>query len=350
MAIANRIAKQMETFDTTLTNATHPINQNAASYFMNTTSPKIVPDTMAGHATAAAILRSGGLVAFPTETVYGLGADACDDRAVARIYAAKGRPSFNPLIVHFADLDTLKQHVVWTEEAEMLASAYWPGPLTLVLRKQPHSPISALVSAGLESIAVRLPAHDTARAILREFGGGVAAPSANRSGQISPTQAQHVADSLGARVDAILDGGPCKVGVESTIVGLLDKPLLLRPGGITEEDLARTLGHPLTVRHKAEAISAPGQLMSHYAPVARVRLNATDWEPGELRLGFGDVDCDLNLSASEDLVEAAAHLFDHLHRLDAQGGSVIAVSPIPHEGLGIAINDRLSRAAAPREG
>lgn len=316
---------------------------------MITTAPELLSDTDAGHHRAAGILRDGGLVAFPTETVYGLGADAGDDRAVARIYEAKGRPSFNPLIVHFADLDALQQHVIWTPEADLLARAYWPGPLTLVLRRQPDTPISALVSAGLDTLAVRLPAHDTARAILRAFGGGVAAPSANRSGQISPTLARHVVGSLGARVDAVLDGGPCKVGVESTIVGLADKPVLLRPGGITEQQLAQTLGRPLAVRHKAEAISAPGQLASHYAPNALVRLNATDWEQGELRLGFGDVDCDLNLSPTEDLVEAASHLFDYLHRLDAQGGGTIAVSPIPHEGLGIAINDRLSRAAAPRD-
>lgn len=315
---------------------------------MNPSLSERLPDTAAGHARAAELLRAGKLVAFPTETVYGLGGNACDDTAVARIYEAKGRPSFNPLIVHFADLDLLKQHVAWTPEADLLAQTYWPGPLTLVLRKQADSPMSPLVSAGLETLAVRLPAHPAARALLRAFGGGVAAPSANRSGQISPTQADHVMASLGDRVDGVLDGGRCVVGVESTIVGLVDKPVLLRPGGITEEALAATLGHPLPVRHKAEAISAPGQLMSHYAPHALVRLNATEWEPGELRLGFGDVDCDLNLSASEDLVEAAAHLFDHLHRLDAQGGQVIAVSPIPHEGLGIAINDRLSRAAAPR--
>ena len=306
------------------------------------------PDA-AGIARAAGYLRSGAQLAFPTETVYGLGADARDDRAVAGIYEAKGRPSFNPLIVHFADLETLKQHVHWTPEAELLAQAYWPGPLTLVLRKHPDSPISPLVSAGLDTIAVRMPAHESARAVLRAFGGGVAAPSANRSGQISPTLARHVAESLGARVDAILDGGPCRVGVESTIVGLTDKPVLLRPGGITEQELAQTLGRHLAVRHKAEAISAPGQLMSHYAPNALVRLNATEWEPGELRLGFGDVDCDLNLSKTEDLVEAAAHLFDYLHRLDARSGGTIAVSPIPHEGLGVAINDRLSRAAAPRD-
>ncbi|WP_439121959.1 L-threonylcarbamoyladenylate synthase [Marivita sp.] len=317
---------------------------------MNQSSPETLSDTDTGHARAAELLRAAGLVAFPTETVYGLGADASDDRAVARIYEAKGRPSFNPLIVHFADLETLKLHVVWTPEAELLAQTYWPGPLTLVLKRQADSPISPLVSAGLDTIAVRLPAHRSARAVLRAFGGGVAAPSANQSGQISPTLAQHVMDSLGDRVDAVLDGGACTVGVESTIVGLIDKPVLLRPGGITEDQLAQTLGHHIAVRHKAEAISAPGQLMSHYAPDALVRLNATDWEPGELRLGFGEVDCDLNLSKTEDLVEAAAHLFDYLHRLDARGGKVIAISPIPHEGLGIAINDRLSRAAAPREG
>ena len=316
---------------------------------MNLSSPEILPDTAQGHSRAATILSTGGLVAFPTETVYGLGGDACDDRAVARIYEAKGRPSFNPLIVHFADLDTLKQNVHWTTEAELLARTYWPGPLTLVLKKRADSPISPLVSAGLETIAVRLPAHATARAILRAAGCGVAAPSANRSGQISPTQAAHVVASLGDRVDAVVDGGACAVGVESTIVGLLDKPVLLRPGGITEEDLAHTLGRHLAVRHKAEAISAPGQLMSHYAPHAHVRLNATEWLPGELRLGFGEVDCDLNLSETEDLVEAAAHLFDYLHQLDARRAEVIAVSPIPHEGLGIAINDRLSRAAAPRD-
>lgn len=311
--------------------------------------PEILPDTDAGHARAAEILRASGLVAFPTETVYGLGGDACDDRAVARIFEAKGRPSFNPLIVHFADLDVLKRHVHWTPEAELLAQTFWPGPLTLVLRKQADSPISPLVSAGLDTLAVRLPAHPAARAVLRAVGRGVAAPSANRSGQISPTQADHVVKSLGNRVDAVLDGGACEVGVESTIVGLVDKPVLLRPGGITEDALARVLGHHLPVRHKAEAISAPGQLMSHYAPHALVRLNATDWEPGEARLGFGDVDCDLNLSETEDLVEAAAHLFDYLHRLDAPGARTIAVSPIPHEGLGIAINDRLSRASAPRD-
>lgn len=316
---------------------------------MNSTSLQILQDSETGRARAATVLRSGGLLAFPTETVYGLGADACDDRAVARIFEAKGRPSFNPLIVHFADLEDVKRHVIWTSEAETLAAAYWPGPLTLVLRKRADSPVSRLVTAGLETLAVRMPAHPVARALLRDFGGPVAAPSANRSGQISPTRAAHVSDGMAGRIDAVLDGGACPVGVESTIVGLVDKPVLLRPGGVPEEALAETLGRPLAVRHKAEAISAPGQLLSHYAPDARVRLNATDWEEGEMRLGFGEVDCDLNLSEDEDLVEAASHLFDYLHQLDARGAHVIAVSPIPHKGLGVAINDRLSRAAAPRD-
>lgn len=316
---------------------------------MNSRPFEIIPDTGTGHARAAEVLRAGGLLAFPTETVYGLGADACDDQAVARIFAAKGRPSFNPLIVHFADLEAVKDHVVWTAEAQRLADAYWPGPLTLVLRKRPDSPVSRLVTAGLDTLAVRMPAHPAARALLLAFGGPIAAPSANRSGQISPTRAAHVVEGLSDRIDAVLDGGHCPVGVESTIVGLVDRPVLLRPGGITEEALAETIGHHLAIRHKAEAISAPGQLMSHYAPDARVRLNATDWEDGEMRLGFGDVDCDLNLSESEDLVEAASHLFDYLHQLDARGARVIAVSPIPHKGLGVAINDRLSRAAAPRD-
>lgn len=309
----------------------------------------ILPDNETGHARGAEVLRRGGLIAFPTETVYGLGADACDDRAVARIFAAKGRPSFNPLIVHFADLDAVKEHVFWTPDAQRLAETFWPGPLTLVLRKRPESPVSRLVTAGLDTLAVRMPAHPAARALLRAFGGPIAAPSANRSGQISPTRASHVVEGLSDRIDAVLDGGVCPVGVESTIVGLVDKPVLLRPGGITEEALAETIGHHLAIRHKAEAISAPGQLMSHYAPHARVRLNATEWEEGELRLGFGDVDCDLNLSETEDLVEAASHLFDYLHQLDARKAAVIAVSPIPHKGLGVAINDRLSRAAAPRD-
>ncbi|MFP7672189.1 L-threonylcarbamoyladenylate synthase [Marivita sp. S0852] len=316
---------------------------------MNVSSLQILPDAAQGYDQAATVLRDGGLVAFPTETVYGLGADACNDHAVARIYDAKGRPSFNPLIVHFANLDAVKQHVKWTAEADLLSQTFWPGPLTLVLPKKPTSPISRLVTAGLETLAVRMPAHPTARSLFTAFGGPIAAPSANRSGQISPTLASHVIQGMEGRIEAVLDGGPCAVGVESTIVGLTDKPVLLRPGGITEEQLRDCLGRPIAIRKNAEAISAPGQLSSHYAPTAAVRLNATEWNAGEMRLGFGDVACDLNLSPQEDLVEAASHLFDYLHRLDSKGHPVIAVSPIPHHGLGVAINDRLSRAAAPRD-
>jgi L-threonylcarbamoyladenylate synthase len=301
-----------------------------------------------GVSQAASLLRSGGLVAFATETVYGLGADASDDRAVAQIYEAKGRPSFNPLIVHVADLDQAKALVQWSDAAEAVAQAFWPGPLTLVLPLRADAKVSKLVTAGLDTLAIRLPAAELARDLLRQVGRGVAAPSANRSGQISPTRAAHVMADLDGRIDAVLDGGACEVGLESTIVGLGDHPTLMRPGGITKDQLAQVLGHPLAERHATDVISAPGQLRSHYAPNAWVRLNAIDFEPGEARLGFGDVECDLNLSAGEDLTEAAANLFEHLHRLDETGARTIAVSPIPHQGLGIAINDRLSRAAAER--
>lgn len=302
----------------------------------------------AGLSRAATLLQDGRLVAFPTETVYGLGADAGDDHAVARIYEAKGRPSFNPLIVHLADLDAVKVLVHWSPEAEALAQAFWPGPLTLVLPMRAGAPVSKLVTAGLDTLAVRMPAAPVAQALLRATGRPVAAPSANRSGQISPTRAEHVAQSLGDRVDAILDGGPCAVGLESTILGLAGLPTLLRPGGITREALSHVLGLPVAERHEADKISAPGQIRSHYAPNARVRLNAVEFQPGEARLGFGPVDCDLNLSQAEDLTEAAANLFEYLHRLDATGAPCIAVSPIPHIGMGVAINDRLSRAAADR--
>ncbi|MBV2359056.1 threonylcarbamoyl-AMP synthase [Thalassococcus sp. CAU 1522] len=302
----------------------------------------------AGIKRAADLLRDGKLVAFPTETVYGLGADAGNDRAVARIYEAKGRPSFNPLIVHLAELDAVKALVDWSDDAEAVAGAFWPGPLTLVLPLRAGAPVSRLVTAGLDTLAIRMPAHPAARALLAEFGGPVAAPSANRSGQISATRAEHVLSGLSGRIEAVMDGGRCPVGLESTILGLAGRPTLLRPGGIGPELLEQALGRRIAQRHETDAISAPGQLGSHYAPNARMRLNATDWEAGEARLGFGDVDCDLNLSPGGDLVEAAANLFEYLHRLDASGAAVIAVSPVPHRGLGVAINDRLSRAAAPR--
>jgi len=299
-------------------------------------------------ARAAGLLAAGQLVAFPTETVYGLGADARNGRAVAAIYAAKGRPSFNPLIVHLADTGAAQRHVAWTDCAQRLADAFWPGPLTLVLPLRPGHGISDLVTAGLDTLAVRVPAHPTARALLREFGGPVAAPSANPSGRISPTTAEHVLAGLSGRIAAVVDDGPCAVGLESTIVGLDGAPTLLRPGGVAVEEIEAVLGHAL-IRHDAGGtVSAPGQLASHYAPAERVRLNAEAPRPGEVFLGFGPMDCDLNLSPAGDLEEAAANLFGHLHALDARARP-IAVAPIPGHGLGAAINDRLRRAAAPRD-
>jgi len=298
--------------------------------------------------TAARILSRGGLVAFPTETVYGLGADARQDAAVARIYEAKGRPAFNPLIVHLADLEEVMNLVQWNDDADALAQAFWPGPLTLVLPLRKDAAVSRLVTAGLDSLAVRIPDAPVAQALLGIFAGPVAAPSANRSGQISPTRATHVLKDLGDRIDAVVDGGPCKVGLESTILGLTGTPTLLRPGGITSDALGAVLDSPIALRRDADGITAPGQTRSHYAPRAKVRLNAVEFEPGEARLGFGDVASDLNLSPDADLTEAAANLFEYLHRLDSTGAPVIAVSPIPHLGLGVALNDRLSRAASDR--
>lgn len=297
---------------------------------------------------AAALLQAGQLVAFPTETVYGLGADARQGEAVAALYAAKGRPSFNPLIAHVHSIEAAKRHVIWTETANKLAEAFWPGPLTLVLPLRDGHDISHLVTAGLETLGVRIPAHPAARALLSALDGPVAAPSANPSGRISPTTAAHVVAGLDGRIAAIVDDGPCGVGVESTIVGLSgETPILLRPGGLAQEDIEAVLGHPLQMRDASDPLTAPGQLLSHYAPRAKVRLNVTTPDPAELYLGFGTMSCDLNLSDSADLVEAAANLFGHLHQLDAMD-KPIAVAPIPEHGLGAAINDRLRRAAAPR--
>ena len=304
--------------------------------------------TPAGLAEAAALLRRGALVAFPTETVYGLGADARQSAAVAAIYAAKGRPSFNPLIVHVADESNARRYVQWSAEAQALAQSFWPGPLTLVLPLSPEHGVSTLVTAGLSTLAIRVPAHPTAQSLLRSFEGPIAAPSANPSGRISPTTAAHVLAGLDGRIAAVVDDGPCAVGLESTIIGLQGKPTLLREGGIASEDIEAVLGSPLARAETDNGISAPGQLASHYAPRARLRLNATKRQPGEVLLGFGPMDCDLNLSASGDLLEAAATLFDALHRLDAMGAP-IAVAPVPETGLGRAINDRLRRAAAPRD-
>jgi L-threonylcarbamoyladenylate synthase len=307
------------------------------------------PD-QAGFSQAAAILGDGGLVAFPTETVYGLGADARNDLAVARIFEAKGRPRFNPLIVHVPDVAAAKRHVIWDDTADRLASAFWPGPLTLVLPLRPDTTLSPLVTAGLPTLAIRVPAHPVARALLTAFDGPVAAPSANPSGRISPTEAAHVAAGLTGRIDAIIDGGACGVGVESTIVGLGNTPRLLRPGGLPQEAIEAALGGPLEMVQSGDPLTAPGQMTSHYAPGAKVRLNVTEPMHGERLLGFGAVEgATLNLSVAGDLTEAAAQLFHHLHALDQGGGTPIAVSPVPEVGLGRAINDRLRRAAAPRE-
>ncbi|SEW39007.1 translation factor SUA5 [Cognatiyoonia koreensis] len=310
---------------------------------------RLFPDE-AGLARAGAILRAGGLAAFPTETVYGLGANALDDKAVARIYEAKGRPRFNPLIVHVADRAAAEELVVFDDAASRLADAFWPGALTLVLPLRAGSGISSLVTAGLDTLAVRAPDHPVGQAVLRASGVPVAAPSANPSGRVSPTTADHVIQGLDGLIDAVLDGGPCGVGVESTIVVTGPNPTLLRAGGIPVEALSACLGQAISIATDPTRPISPGQLESHYAPNGTLRLNAQAKEDDEVLLGFGPVDADLNLSVSGDLVEAASRLFSCLHALDDMGATQIAVSPIPDSGLGRAINDRLKRAAAPRSG
>ncbi len=298
--------------------------------------------------TAVKTMRSGGLVAFPTETVYGLGADATNDLAVAKIYAAKGRPSFNPLIAHVADVDAAFALGEFSADALNLGLRFWPGPLTLVVPRKVDCNVSMLASAGLPSVALRVPAHPLALELLREVGRPVVAPSANLSGRMSPTTAQHVRAGLGSNVDFVLDGGPCVVGVESTIVSFLDdQPRLLRAGGLARDVIEDALGRKL-FEAEAGPLHAPGQLESHYAPRAVMRLDARDWRAGEACLGFGALDAPLNLSRKGDVVEAAANLFAMLHQLDAAQPHMIAVAEIPKKGLGEAINDRLKRAAAPR--
>lgn len=309
----------------------------------------LAPDDT-GIAAAARLLSSGDLVAFPTETVYGLGGDARSDLTVARIFAAKGRPSFNPLIVHLPDLASVQQIADLGPNARDLAQAFWPGPLTLVLPLRGDSGISPLVTAGLPTVAVRIPAHPLAQALLRAFGGPVAAPSANPSGRISPTRAEHVIHGLSGRIAAVLDGGPCAVGLESTIVLADPDPVLLRPGGVPVEALEAALGRPLAIGGDGVKPTSPGQLASHYAPESALRLNATSANPGEILVGFGPVKGALTLSDTGDLIEAAARLFHALREADqlAGPGGHIAFAPIPETGLGRAINDRLRRAAAPR--
>jgi len=301
-------------------------------------------------ARAAVLLRAGKLVAFPTETVYGLGADATNGAAVAAIFAAKQRPAFNPLISHLADAGAVEDFAHWNDAARALAQAFWPGALTLVLPRRKDCAIAHITSAGLDSVALRVPSHPGALALLAAAGRPIAAPSANRSGRISPTTAAHVAEELGEDVALILDGGPCGIGLESTVVGFhRERPVLLRPGGIVLEQLVAVVGTVAAGPETSSAPSAPGQLASHYAPDKALRLNAVDAVFGEVLLGFGP-GCagDHNLSPSGDLIEAAARLFAMLRQLDQGPGKVIAVAPIPEHGLGQAINDRLRRAAAPR--
>jgi len=307
---------------------------------------------------AGALLREGRLVAFPTETVYGLGADATNERAVASIFEAKGRPTFNPLIVHVASIGAAKALVRFTPEAEKLAQAFWPGGITLVLPRLANSPLSLLVSAGLDTVAIRVPAHPLAQKLLKAAGCPIAAPSAHASGEISPTRAAHVMQSL-SHADAlalVLDGGSCPLGLESTVIGFpaSGQPTLLRPGAVAREAIEKVLGAKLDeadVASGEEGRSSPGQLASHYAPNAKLRLNVEKPATEELWLGFGpgQPEATLNLSATGDLGEAAANLFAMLRELDARAeGRGLAVAPVPREGLGEAINDRLTRAAAPK--
>jgi L-threonylcarbamoyladenylate synthase len=322
----------------------------------------ILPANEAAVARAARCLAQGGLVAFPTETVYGLGADAANAGAIARIYEAKGRPSFNPLIAHVGDIEAGMRVARFDATAKKLAEAFWPGPLTLVLPRTNDCAVADLATAGLDTIAIRVPAHPVARSILRAFGGPVVAPSANLSGHVSATSAAHVQSDLMGRIDLIVDGGAVPVGVESTIVGCFDAPMLLRPGGLPRDEIERVLGRQLAwLAENADKGTgqplAPGMLTSHYAPRTPMRLNAGDVEAGEALLAFGPASVPgmeaasavMNLSARADLAEAAANLFGYLRALDSKGARAISVMPVPHHGLGEAINDRLRRAAMGRE-
>jgi L-threonylcarbamoyladenylate synthase len=303
------------------------------------TNPQILPYGEAAIAEAVRVIAAGGCVAVPTETVYGLAADATDSRAVAGIYAAKGRPSFNPLIVHVADLAAAERIAVFDDAARALALRLWPGPLTLVLPLRAGAGIASLVTAGLDTIAIRVPDHRAMQALLAACGVPLAAPSANASGGISPTRAGHVAASLGGRIPLVIDDGATSAGLESTIV---QGDRILRPGPLTSEQLG------LRAAAAGGAITAPGQLASHYAPSKPLRLAASDKVDDEYLIGFGAIAGDETLSASGDLSEAAANLFDALHRADASSAATIAVAPISEAGIGVAINDRLRRAAHPR--
>lgn len=326
-------------------------------------SIKILQGTAENTSLAAQMLRDGGLVALPTETVYGLGADATNDTAVASIFEAKGRPTFNPLIIHVPDVQAARELVVFNDTADLLASQYWPGALTLILPRRADCPVSLLASAGLPTLAVRVPAHPLAKALLKEAGCPIAAPSANRSGQLSPTTPAHVVQSLSDVDGYVLAGGKCTVGLESTVVDVTGAvPVVLRPGAITPEDIKMLCGDVAVELSPTENNpKSPGQLLKHYAPKTPLRLKAVDIAPDEALLGFGSLKFMgvrgggwardlpsgrvLNLSETGDLNEAAANLFSMLHQLDTTAATGIAVMPIPDEGLGLAINDRLKRAA-----
>lgn len=315
--------------------------------------PEILPDTATGCARAAALLGQGALVALPSETVYGLAADATNDAAVATIYAAKGRPGHNPLIVHLPDMAAAEAIAAFPDPARALAHAFWPGPLTLVLPLRPDHGLSPRVTAGLPTVAIRIPAHPSMQAVLRATGRPVAAPSANPSGKISATSPAHVLSGLGARIAAVLDAGPCAVGVESTILAPAPGGTrLLREGGLPREAIEQITGPLIADTTPGARLEAPGQMASHYAPEARLILGGLP-QPGEVTLGFGAMDCDLNLSPGGNLSEAARNLFSLLHTADAlasaRAAPAIRVADIPEQGLGRAINDRLRRAAAPRD-
>jgi len=292
---------------------------------------------------ASGILLSGDLVAFPTETVYGLGADATSEEACAKIYQLKGRPSNNPLIVHVSTIEAARSIALFNELAEILAAKFWPGPLTLVLPLKSNSNIAKIVTAGLDTIAIRIPSHEIALELIKTTGKPIAAPSANPSGYVSPTSAAHVRKNFPGLY--ILEGANSEYGLESTIIDLTTKPIILRYGFITPESLSQALGQEVIYNHSYEHIKAPGMMAKHYSPRARLRLNALNLEEGEIGIGFGQVDFELNLSRSGNLIEAAANLFDMLQIAD-QRSKNIGIAPILNEGIGLAINDRLKRAAS----
>jgi L-threonylcarbamoyladenylate synthase len=305
----------------------------------------VLPADDAAITAAADLLRGGQIVAIPTETVYGLAADASNADAVAKIYSAKGRPDFNPLIVHVPDKAAAEKLAEFSELADRLAEAFWPGPMTLVLPLRGDAPVTKAVTAGLSTIAIRCPAHPVMQAVLAKSRLNLAAPSANKSGGISPTRAEHVLASLGGAVPLILDAGPCVDGLESTIIAVRENGWqILRPGPVTENAIVEVAGtRPMALT--SARVEAPGQLASHYAPSKSVRLNALSARDGEWLIGFGAISGDENLSPDNDLAQAAAHLFDALHNADASDRATIAVAPIPDDGIGVAINDRLKRAA-----